>query len=164
MAAAQAGKCPQGQRLCRGHWGGPSPAPTGPGAPAPPPLAGAPGPIPMCPPPPPTPGSVSCSLCLSAQGTLGLPRAGWCRTATGYSLVLIWSSCFYPLWLGGLSTGKVPQGLESGREEAWRRSRWPRPQWPVSPSLVRKACSQENSSLVFDTQAWLPVASQSTFS
>lgn len=36
LAAAQAGKCPQGQRLCRGHWGGPSPSPSGRGSRAPP--------------------------------------------------------------------------------------------------------------------------------
>lgn len=41
-AAAQAGKCPQGQRLCRGCWGGPPP----------PSLARAPGPLPVCPPDP----------------------------------------------------------------------------------------------------------------
>lgn len=51
---------------------------------------------------PPDPGSVSCSLCFSAQGTLGLPRAGWCRTAAGYNLVSM-VSCFCPLQLGGLS-------------------------------------------------------------
>ena len=38
--------------------------------------------------PPLSTGPVSCSLCLSSQGTLGLPCAGWCRTATGCSLVL----------------------------------------------------------------------------